>query len=245
MEIAVLSDVGRVRDINEDYTYVSECYPNGLMFAVVCDGMGGHKAGDFASKTAVEKVSGIIGSNKNNNLTVDEYKKILEEAVIKANDEVYNLSISSDEHQGMGTTIVAALISPTWVLLAHIGDSRAYISDINSFRQITEDHSLVIELMKNNKLTKEEAKNHPQKNILTRALGTDKFVKADINLIEWDLDQSIVLCSDGLTNTVEESTIHSVVNENLLLEEKVERLISLANSAGGEDNISIIIVQNK
>lgn len=245
MEVVVRSDVGQVRDINEDYTYVSEFFPNGLIFAVVCDGMGGHNAGEFASKTAVEKVSNIIESKKENNFTVDEYKDILEKAIIEANEEVYNLSIDSDEHNGMGTTIVAAIISPTWIISAHIGDSRAYLIDLSNIEQITEDHSLVFELLKNKKITIDEAKKHPQKNILTRALGTDKFVKVDINFYNWQEGQSLVLCSDGLTNSVDDSVIQEVVNDGFSIEQKAEKLLSFANNAGGEDNISLIIVRNK
>lgn len=241
---AIRSDVGKVREINEDYTYISDPYPNGLMLAIVADGMGGHFAGEVASKTAVETIKQELHPIMTDNLTIDQYKNALEKAIYKANDKVYEQSISNDGLRGMGTTIVASIISSDWVILAHIGDSRAYLIDDKQIKQLTWDHSLVNELLKNGQITEEEAISHPQKNVITRALGTDQQVEIDTILIHWEEKQTLVFCSDGLTNHVPDEKILEVVQDKSMpIQEAADELLSIANHAGGEDNISIILLQ--
>ncbi|WP_176717330.1 Stp1/IreP family PP2C-type Ser/Thr phosphatase [Vulcanibacillus modesticaldus] len=243
MQAAVRTDVGKVRAINEDYIFVSDPYPNGLLVAIVADGMGGHQAGEIASKTAVEVIYHEIHQIMSNNLSIEGYQLALEKAIHKANGEVYKQSLNNDGYRGMGTTILASIISPEWIILGHIGDSRAYLVDDNNIRQLTEDHSLVNELVKEGQLTQEEAMTHPKKNILTRALGTEEKVKVDICLIHWEKDQTLLLCSDGLTNHVSDEKIFEVLNQkDVSIENKTDYLLSLAIDAGGEDNISIILV---
>lgn len=244
MLAAVRSDIGKVREINEDFTYVSELYPNGLLFAIVADGMGGHLAGEVASKTAVETVKEELKAIINQDLEIDEISKALESAIKKANEIVYQESLNNDKYKGMGTTIVSAIISPGWVLLAHIGDSRAYIILEDQIKQLTADHSLVNELLKNGQISEEEAFSHPQRNVLTRALGTELDVQIDINTFNWDKGNKLILCSDGLTDHFSTEELFELTNNRENLEEMVDELVALANKAGGADNISIIVVRN-
>lgn len=243
MLAAVRSDIGKVRELNEDYTFLSEQFQNGLLLAIVADGMGGHLAGEVASKTAVEAVKEELLPFLNQDIAIDEYKAVLEKAILAANQRVYNKSKNEDGYKGMGTTIVAAILSSNWIVLGHIGDSRAYLV-AESIKQLTLDHSLVNELFQNGQISEEEALVHPQKNILTRALGTDLDVKVDIEFVEWNKGNTLIICSDGLTNLVSDETLLDVVLENMSVEEKIDKLVSLANNAGGDDNISIILATN-
>jgi len=241
---AVRSEIGRVRELNEDYAFLSEQFQNGLLLAIVADGMGGHLAGEVASKTAVEAIKEELLPLITQDLTIDEYKDTLEKAIFAANQSVYSKSKNDDGYKGMGTTIVAAIISSDWVVLAHIGDSRAYLLG-EDIKQLTSDHSLVNELFQNGQISEEEALVHPQKNILTRALGTDIDVKVDITQVDWNKGESLILCSDGLTNLVSDNLLFEVVLGNgSKIEEKIDKLVFLANEAGGDDNISIILATN-
>lgn len=245
MLTAVRSDVGKVREINEDYVFLSEPYPNGLMIAIVADGMGGHLAGEIASKTAVDAIYQVLSPLMTESLTIAQYKDGLEQAIYQANAKVYQQSMLHDKYHGMGTTVVAAIVSPQWLILGHIGDSRAYLLNGENIRQLTADHSLVNELLKNGQISEEEAISHPQKNILTRALGTEENVKVDMDLIYWEREQTLILCTDGLTNHVSDEKIIEIVNQNTLLQEMADHFLSLANQTGGEDNISMIIMRHE
>ena len=244
MLAAVRSDVGKVREINEDYTFLSEPYSNGLILAIVGDGMGGHLAGEIASKSAVETVFEQLNPIMTENLNVEKYKEEMEKAISIANQRVYEKSQNNDNYRGMGTTIVVSIVSTEWILLGHIGDSRAYLIDDDKIKQLTLDHSLVNELLINGQITEEEAVSHPQKNILTRALGTDQEVKIDIIMEKWEKSQTLLLCSDGLTNHVSDQTIFEVLLDKKPLEKTLDQLLLLANQAGGNDNISVIIIKH-
>ncbi|MGD9677858.1 MAG: Stp1/IreP family PP2C-type Ser/Thr phosphatase [Vulcanibacillus sp.] len=245
MQFVARTDVGKTRDVNEDYVFLNYTYPNGITIAIVADGMGGHLAGEIASKTAVDRVCQVLEPKMILNQSTDEYETLLEEAIYEANNSVYNLSLTNKEYSGMGTTIIVALISTDWLILAHVGDSRAYLSNGNNYIQLTKDHSLVNELIVNGQITEEEALVHPQRNILTRALGTDLLVKSDILKVNWQKDQKLILTSDGLTNYVSESKISKILNDNSIpLEKMADYLLLEAIEAGGEDNISLIIAKN-
>lgn len=242
---AVRSDVGKVREINEDCVYLSEPYTNELMIAIVADGMGGHLAGEIASKTAVETIYQELQSTIQEQRTIEEYQNALEFVIRQANSKVYQQSINQEDYRGMGTTIIASIISPQWIIIGHIGDSRAYLFTENQVKQLTTDHSLVNELLKSGQISQEEAINHPKKNVLTRALGTDENVKIDMHVIEWSQDQTLLLCTDGLTNRLSEEKILSVVNQARLSPQEItDHLVELANQAGGEDNISVIVIRH-
>lgn len=242
---ALGSDVGKVREINEDHVYLSEQYPNGSYIAILADGMGGHLAGEIASKTAVEIIYQELHPFVANARNINELKYVLEEAIEKANSVVYQKSMKDERYRGMGTTIVAAIVNEDEILLGHIGDSRAYLIDSEKIQQLTSDHSLVNELLKSGQISEKDAINHPRKNILTRALGTDEYVKVDMNLLPWKKGQTLLLCSDGLTNEVSDQKIFELVNltpENP--NHVVERLIFQANQAEGKDNISVILIHH-
>lgn len=245
LQTVARTDVGKVRDINEDYVFLSDIYSNGVILAIVADGMGGHLAGEIASKTSVEKIREIIEKKMSKKMTEDDYKELLREAIIEANTSVYNLSLKNEDYNGMGTTIIVSLITDEWLILAHIGDSRAYLINDNDYIQLTNDHSLVNELLNSGQITEEEALVHPQKNVLTRALGTDQKVDIDILRTDWRENQILMLCSDGLTNYVSDKKIVELINNPFLQVEQIaDNLIKEANEFGGEDNISLIIIRN-
>lgn len=207
MKISSLTDIGTTREMNQDYLYSSEEAVGNLPnLFLVADGMGGHKAGEFASRFAVEAVVAAIRENQE-----ERPVAILSQSIQRAN---CRLKEYADEHQqmkGMGTTIVAAVIDQDTLIVANVGDSRLYIIG-DTIEQITEDHSLVQEMVRLGKMDEESARNHPNKNIITRAIGTSEDVKIDIFERQIHADEYIVLCSDGLTNMVEDSVILEVLH---------------------------------
>jgi protein phosphatase len=230
----VKSDVGLVRENNEDsYAFL----PPELF--IVADGMGGHVAGEIASQMAATMVQEYITQHKNDAAP----EILLEQAIMKANSLIYQMSEQKLECRGMGTTVTAAYIKGDTVYYGHVGDSRMYLIQKENMRQITEDHSLVWELVKSGNITMAEASVHPQRNILTRALGTSPDVKVDIGSFTWVPGDVILLCSDGLTNMVDDQTIVKLV-ENRSDSAGLENLVEQAKAAGGLDNITVILAQN-
>lgn len=230
----VKSDIGLVRENNEDsYIFL----PPGLF--IVADGMGGHVAGEIASQMASRMVSEYISEHKKDILP--EY--LLEQAIRKANSLIYQMSQHKQECHGMGTTLTAAYIDDNTVYFGHVGDSRMYLIHNDNMLQITEDHSLVWELVKSGNITIEEASVHPQRNILTRALGTSPDVKIDTGTFSWETGDVLLLCSDGLTNMLSDKAILEQIraqSDKLVLDSLVEQ----AKAAGGLDNITVILAQN-
>ncbi|MDQ0112993.1 Stp1/IreP family PP2C-type Ser/Thr phosphatase [Paenibacillus harenae] len=239
------SDIGRVRQVNEDYSWVSQ-YNNGVTLAIVADGMGGHKAGDVASQKAVDAFRSTVeqGAAKPD-LSLQEGKMLIRQAISSANEAVYDLASRNDQYYNMGTTIVAALVKSDNAIIGHVGDSRAYKIAEGDITQLTVDHTLVNELVKSGQLSEEEAAHHPRRNVLTRAVGTDSHVEIDIQTIDLMQGDVLLLCSDGLSNMVtEEQILETVTSEQLELDAKAEHLISLALHAGGDDNITIVLLQD-
>lgn len=237
------SDVGRVRTVNEDRAY-SAILPNGYTLAVVADGMGGHQAGDIASRLAVESIVQEL-TVLPDQLPLEDRRNAVKQAILRANDTIYQIASQDEKYTQMGTTIVVALFADQHVVLGHIGDSRAYVVNRNGIRQITEDHSLVRELVKSGQITAEEAERHPRRNVLTRALGTDKEVQVDMNEETLEAGDILLLCSDGLTNMLSTNTMWStIIDPSLPLEAIADRLVAQAIDAGGDDNISVILVQS-
>jgi PPM family protein phosphatase len=242
MKVAFRSDVGQVRSHNEDhggFTHNKE----GMLLAVVADGMGGHQAGDVASKMTIEILSAKWQETEGIK-TPTSIESWLEAAITDVNAKLFEHSLNHSQCQGMGTTLVAVVCTSQFVTYAHIGDSRAYLMNEESFLQKTEDHSLVNELVRSGQITPLEAENHPRRNVLLRALGTERTVKVDIKTIEWDEGSFILLCSDGLSNKVKDEEMFQVLQKETNLEEKVTQLITTANERGGEDNISVALVYN-
>lgn len=242
MQTAHRTDAGLVRLINEDRAAVRDEW-NGFTLAVVADGMGGHQAGEIASQMAIEFVETEMRS-VGADMTVDERKEAVREAIVKANDRVFEFASKQPRYQGMGTTVVAALASSHDLIIGHIGDSRAYLVSGSAIRQLTEDHSLVNELIKSGQITPEEANIHPLRNVVTRALGTDKQVEVDIIHTPWQAGDVLLLCSDGLSGLVSEREMYDVIVEARQLAWKVDKLVGRALEEGGGDNITVVLLAN-
>lgn len=242
MEVAFKSDVGQIRSHNEDnggFIYNKD----GLLLTIIADGMGGHQAGDVASLMTVEmlKESWCETAGISTPTSIEAW---LMEAITDVNTSIYQHALENPQYQGMGTTIVAVVCANSFVTYANIGDSRAYLMNGVTFVQKTEDHSLVNELVRSGQITAIEAGNHPRKNVLLRALGTEKTIKVDIETILWDEGSYLLLCSDGLSNKVKDEEMLQAIKKDARLVEKVTDLILIANERGGEDNISIALVYN-
>lgn len=238
------SDIGRVRQVNEDQSWVSQLN-NGITLAIVADGMGGHQAGDVASKKAVDAFRSILEqSAAKADLSLQEGKMLIRQAISQANEAVFELASRNERYHNMGTTIVAALVKQDNAIIGHVGDSRAYKITQGVITQITADHTLVNELVKSGQLSIEEAAHHPRRNVLTRAVGTDSQVEIDVQTVEWSPQDVLLLCSDGLSNMVsEQQMLQTVTTEQLELDAKADHLISLALHAGGDDNITVVLLQ--
>lgn len=236
MEYCYLTDPGKVRDHNEDSVIIVKNQNNELLLAVA-DGMGGHKAGEVASSIAITQIGkrfSEIGSIGNKEDAIAWIKDIVSEA----NVGIYKYTENHPESTGMGTTLVLAVLTSNFLLFGNIGDSSGYVIKKGKLHKITTDHTLVNLLVKSGELTPEEAKDHPRKNVLMRALGANTTVEMDIFDVETDVD-GIFLCSDGLTNMLNDEQIITVLNEEISLEDKVQKLIIKSNNRGGNDNISI------
>ncbi len=239
MQTFSITDKGRTRNTNQDYVFCQEnavgSFPN---LFIVADGMGGHNAGDTASRMCVEEVvSQIEQSTKVTPIG------IFEQAVAAANEKVFQASLSEKALNGMGTTIVAAVVLGDTAYIVNVGDSRLYVYK-DTFRQVTIDHSLVEEMVQSGKLLKEDMRTHPNKNIITRALGTNSEVKADCFEIEVDEGDVLLLCSDGLSNMLEDEKIERIIRSNREnMGEAGKQLVKAANEAGGKDNISVVLIQ--
>lgn len=204
---------------------------------IVADGMGGHAAGDFASRYAIELVVNFVKES-----TIENPISLLKRAMIYASNEVYKAAESDKSKAGMGTTMVVAVIDGDKLYVGNIGDSRLYIVN-DEIKQITMDHSLVEELIRNGQLDRKKGRNHPEKNIITRAMGSRDEVTPDFFEIEVKRYDRILLCSDGLSNMVENDELKDIVRENDSLEKVVDELISRANYYGGSDNVSAVVVE--
>jgi protein phosphatase len=243
MELARRTDIGRVRDLNEDSTGLIVT-KSGAVIAIVADGMGGHQAGDVASSKTVETIEQVVSAQPLD-ISTDEKSDLLLHAVGKANETVYNMAAENNQYKGMGTTVIASIVDTKEVVLAHVGDSRAYMLHNGGLYQLTEDHSYVNLLKKHGQITEEEAANHPQRNMIVRAVGTSEEVEVDLINTPWSQGDTLLLCSDGLTTMVSEREIGLVLSSKTMsLDEKADQLIKMALDAGGTDNISLILLRH-
>lgn len=234
------TDVGLMRTINQDSIFLStESIGKLPNLFIVADGMGGHKAGDVASRQAIELfVKYVLGSH------MSDPANILDSGIISINKDIYDMAMSNRDYNGMGTTFVACTIVGNHVYIANVGDSRLYLVG-RDIRQITRDHSLVEDMVRMGMIEKEEARNHYKKNVITKAIGVaeDKTSTPDIFEIEISRGDKLLLCSDGLTNMVEDYEMKKIIVNNDSIEEAVRNLISQANENGGKDNISAILIE--
>lgn len=232
-----VTDIGKKRKLNQDYVYVSEDPIGNLPnLFIVADGMGGHNAGDYASKCTVETIiREVRGCFEKNPV------RILSKAIRIANDQIRRKADEDESLSGMGTTVVAATCLGHYLQVANVGDSRLYIIG-SEIRQITTDHSLVEEMVRMGGIDRKAARNHPDKNIITRAIGALDTVEIDFFHEELKPGELVLLCSDGLTNMLEDEEIGAILKEPVSVEEKAQRLIDAANDSGGKDNITVIII---
>lgn len=232
-----ITDIGKVKRANQDKICL---FPQWNIF-VVADGMGGHAGGGVASSISVDTIHRYFADSRDSNLLSSER---LLSAIRESNLEIAGKGASDKEYLGMGTTIVVMLIDRMTAHVAHVGDSRAYIIRDAGIRQITSDHSLVNQYVGNGLITKEQAKGHPLKNVLTRALGMSGNIDVDINSLQIEPDDIFILCSDGLTNMIEdEDILNTIISCGDDIPLACRSLVDLANNNGGEDNISVVIVK--
>jgi serine/threonine protein phosphatase PrpC len=237
--LGILSDVGNFRKTNEDSVGYFE--GNDIDIYMVADGMGGHNAGEVASDLATKMIIEYIKSNHQDL----DMKEVLSEGIKSANKKIYDIASESDDLKGMGTTVTICFKKQNKMVVANVGDSSCYIIDNNKkLSKITRDHSLVQQLLDNGTITEEKARNHPNKNIITRALGTNELVEVD--LFDVDLTNVIkcILCTDGLTNDVTYSEMYDIIMENENAS-SCKILVDLCKSKGGRDNISVIIFEGE
>ena len=241
MNVSALTDVGLVRNNNEDSFYKSTDFD--LPLFVVADGMGGHNAGETASKMAIEIVKKYFVENKNSLNSEKRLISIIKDSIKEANEKIYKLSKDDKLCSGMGTTITLAYILGGKIYIGHVGDSRAYIINNSHICQITEDHSLVQELVKSGSITIEECKTHPKRNMITRAVGTSEDIEVDIIIKTFNQNDILFICSDGLSNMVNDNDIIHIFNNESLIKKACENLIKKAKDNGGKDNITVIAIE--
>ena len=232
------TDTGRRRDMNQDYMYISETPVGNLPnLFILADGMGGHNAGDYASRYTVEVIVNAVRNSSEHSPAV-----VIRRAIAEANQAVMEKARTDIDLEGMGTTVVVATVQDRELCVANVGDSRLYVIG-DEIVQITEDHSLVEEMVRMGGIGREEARNHPDKNIITRAIGARDDVEVDFFNLELQTGDMVLLCSDGLTNMVDDETICRILKNGNSLRDRVEELVETANANGGRDNISVIVIE--
>lgn len=240
MNIAGSTDIGNVRGQNQDAYAVGE-FADGAVWAVVCDGMGGAAGGSTASSTAVEIIAERIKNSYRKDIKPRSVRNLLVSAIETANAVLFEMSREEETLAGMGTTVVAAVVTADTVYIAHAGDSRAYRLTGETLLQITRDHSVVQAMVENGELTPEQARLHPRKNVITRALGVDESISVDFSEESIQPGDILLICTDGLSNFVETEEIQSII-KNSPQAECAQALIARANERGGGDNITAVAV---
>lgn len=233
-----ITDIGKKRKLNQDYVFTCEI-PVGHLpnLFLVADGMGGHNAGDYASKYTIETIVDEIGKSLK-----ESPVEILEQAIQSANRHIRMKSAETEELSGMGTTVVAATCMEDTLWVANVGDSRLYLIH-DEIRQITRDHSLVEEMVRMGGLPREQARSHPDKNIITRAIGAEDELEIDFFQVKMSKGDIILMCSDGLTNMLEDEDIRMILQGRRDIVERAEALVMAANNNGGKDNITVILIE--
>ncbi len=240
MEYYYITDPGKVRLRNEDSVCICENM-QGEKLLIVADGMGGHKDGEIASSIALNLICDRF-TNISSVGNKEDAINWIQSTVSEANAQIFKYEKEHSESEGMGTTIVLAVLTNSFLLIGNIGDSSGYIFKNKKLHKITIDHTLVNLLVKSGELTPEEAKNHPKKNVLMKALGSSPNVEMDIFSVELNID-GIFLCSDGLTNMLDDVQIAKVLSENTSIKDRLEKLVFKANNRGGTDNISVAYLE--
>ncbi|MBE7025632.1 MAG: Stp1/IreP family PP2C-type Ser/Thr phosphatase [Ruminococcaceae bacterium] len=237
---AAKTDIGKVRKINQDYYLASADKP--YLF-ILCDGMGGHKSGEVASRAAAESIETYIRMHSTLDLDDTKAERVLKGAVSYANNIVSTRASSHEDYTGMGTTTDVCMLDFDMLYIAHVGDSRVYLLREGKLSQLTTDHSYVEELVQSGLITEKEAMSHPDKNVITRAVGTNRTVECDFISTEIHQDDILLMCSDGLSNMLTESEIKNMLISDENPEQVVDNLIRCANDNGGRDNITAIVIK--
>ena len=238
MKAFSITDTGVLRTMNQDYCFSSDT-PIGKLpnLYIVCDGMGGHKAGEYASRYTVERIVASVSRSR-----AEDPVRILKSAIQKANEILVVESKEYKEKQGMGTTVVAATVIDDKMYVANVGDSRLYVIN-NTIEQITNDHSYVEEMIRIGKIKREDARKHEKKNVITRAVGATEKIKIDFFEVELRENDTILLCSDGLSNMVADEKICQIICSSNQVETICKNLVDEANKNGGQDNITVVVVK--
>lgn len=243
VRFGVESDKGKVRDINEDSFKVISGIEGLPDTFIVADGMGGHNSGEIASRMAVDLSEEHLLKFSQPDADDEAIKSFICSMMTEVNKCIHSKAKESEENFGMGTTFVIGMFLKGKLFIGHVGDSRAYLLRDNSLQRLTTDHSYIEELIKNGSLSREEARNHPKKNVITRALGCEENVEIDTYCVDVNNDDIFVFCTDGLTNMLSENEILSIINNNEEPQAICGELVKLANERGGEDNITVIVVK--
>ena len=238
MKLFGKTDIGLVRETNQD-AFSFGSFDDGNCWAVVCDGMGGVSGGQVASEICVEKVSEAIKRSYRKGITLSSAKNLLTTAINAANSAVFKEAQENIELKGMGTTVVALLVLGSIAVVAHVGDSRAYLIN-DEIKQITKDHSFVQLLIDTGKITEEEAKVHPDRNVITRAVGIEHVVDVEIDIVDINDNDKLLICTDGLNGYVPDADILKIIKE--YGDSSTEKLVKTANDAGGRDNVTVVML---
>ena len=238
MKIFGKTDIGLVRETNQD-AFSFGSFDDGNCWAVVCDGMGGVSGGQVASEICVEKVSEAIKRSYRKGITLSSAKNLLTTAINAANSAVFKEAQENIELKGMGTTVVAVLVLGSIAVVAHVGDSRAYLIN-DEINAITKDHSFVQLLIDTGKITEEEAKVHPDRNVITRAVGIEHVVDVEIDIVDINDNDKLLICTDGLNGYVPDADILKIIKE--YGDSSTEKLVETANNAGGRDNVTVVML---
>lgn len=243
MKSYFITDTGKVRTHNEDSVNIVKDL-KGEYLMIVADGMGGHKAGEVASSIVVKGLTSSFKSLESIG-NKEEAVNWIRENVSKLNDDIFKYTDEFPESKGMGTTVVLAVVTKEYILFGNVGDSSGFVYKKDKLYKATKDHTLVNLLVETGELTKEEAENHPRKNVLMRALGANNPIDVDIFYVDIEESDGILLCSDGLTNMLTIEQIEKVLNSDISLEEKIVKLIKKSNLRGGTDNVSIAYLEKE
>ena len=239
MKISARTDIGQKRQMNQDCYNFGKVEGCNICWAVVCDGMGGMAAGNVASELVVDVISRSYSDNLNSKSSPSFINNLIKNSVNAANAAVYDMSKSKPSLKGMGTTVVTVVVLDSVAYFAHAGDSRAYLYQNGELTQVTTDHSIVQSMVETGQITEDEAKNHPNKNIITRAVGVNCNLDVDFETAQLCPNDIILLCTDGLTNCVDHETIFKTVKESKF-KDISEHLVNIANKNGGSDNITVV-----
>lgn len=241
MEFYSKTDIGMLRKVNQD-AVISRTLSESFAWSLICDGMGGTSGGDIASSIAVKEVAKYLEDNLSETLDLENMKNVMYNAIEIANNKIFEESLQNKLLSSMGTTVVLCIVKNSTMHVMYAGDSRVYLLSGAHIKQITKDHSIVQEMVDRGEITQKDARNHPQKNIITRALGIDKDIEVDYLEANLNKGDMILLCTDGLTNEVSDDDIYDICVNNDI--SKVpERLIKKANLSGGRDNITVSVAQ--